>query len=171
VKAKEIFFAICGLALISAVAWLWLSPSSGLQTAPPLALTSLDGKPVNLADYRGKPVLVTFWATTCPGCVAEMPHLVELYQMFAPQGFKILAIAMPYDDPNHVAEMVRQRQLPYTVAHDLQGSAAAAFGNVSLTPTSFLISPDGRIVQHTLGELDMGQLEQRIQAMLKTKVG
>lgn len=163
-KTKELTTALFILLLLGAAAFLWLSPS-GFQQAPAVTLTTLEGKALPLASLQGRPVLVTFWATTCPGCVKEMPHLAELYRELGPQGLEIVGVAMAYDPPAQVQEMVRQKQPPYTIALD-DGSAARAFGDVKLTPTSFLIDPQGRIVQQKLGEMDMVQLRARIQSML-----
>lgn len=165
-KLKDIAIAGFAVALIGILAYLWFSPS-GLKQAPELAVTTLEGKQLSLGQLRGKPVLVTFWATTCPGCVKEMPHLVELYNELSPQGLEIIALAMAYDPEEQVREMVKLKQLPYTVALDSDGAAARAFGDVKLTPTSFLISPEGRIVQQKLGEMDMNLLHNRIVGMLK----
>lgn len=165
-KAKDITIALFAIALIGTLAYVWFTPS-GLKQTPALEVTTLEGEQVSLAQLRGKPVLVTFWATTCPGCVKEMPHLVELHQALAPRGLEIVALAMSYDPEEQVREMVKLKQLPYKVAIDHDGSAAKAFGDVKLTPTSFLINPDGRIVQQKLGEMDMNALHTRIVSMLQ----
>ncbi len=167
-KTKDIAITSFALLLVAVLAYVWLAPG-GLKAAPPLQVTTLDGKPMSLASLRGKPVLVTFWATTCPGCIKEMPHLVELYQAMAPRGLEIIAIAMEYDPEEQVRTMVAQKQLPYPVALDRDGSAALAFGGVSLTPSNFLIDPQGRIAQYKLGEMDMNALHNRIVAMLGAK--
>ena len=164
-KIKEIVTAIFVLALIGLLTFIWFTPD-GLKQAPAISVTTLEGKQIDLQSLQGRPVLVTFWATTCPGCVQEMPHLVELYHDMAPKGLRIVAIAMSYDPPEQVQIMAAKRQLPYTVALDSDGSAAKAFGDVKLTPTSFLIDPQGRIVQQKLGDLDMAQVRTRIEGML-----
>ena len=74
---------------------------------------------------------------------------------------------MSYDKPSHVLSMRKARNIPYPVALDIHGAAAQAFGNVRLTPTSFLISPDGRIVSQKIGEMDMPRLRNNILAMLQ----
>ena len=124
-KAKDIAIATFVIALAGILAYLWFSPS-GLKQAPAIEVTTLEGKTVSLESLRGKPVLVTFWATTCPGCIKEMPHLVELYNELGPQGFEIIALAMSYDPEEQVREMVKLKQLPYTVALDSDGSASQA---------------------------------------------
>lgn len=166
-KAKDILLGLFALVLVGALAYVWMSPE-GLKRAPEVALRTLDGKEINLAGLRGKPVLVTFWATSCPGCVKEIPHLIELYRDFAPQGLQLVAVAMDYDPPDHVLAMRDARQIPYPIALDIEGVAARAFGNVRLTPTSFLIAPDGRIVRQKIGEMEMADVRAQIRAMLDT---
>lgn len=165
-KIKDLLSGLFALLLIGALAYVWLSPQ-GLKEAPVLSLRTLDGNPVELTSLRGKPLLVTFWATSCTGCVKEIPHLIELYQEFAPQGLQMLAIAMSYDPPNHVIAMRDARQLPYPIALDIDGNAALAFGDIRLTPTSFLIAPDGRIVREKIGELDMNEVRAQLRSMLE----
>lgn len=167
-KAKDIAITAFAIALVGILAYVWFTPS-GLKPAPALNVTTLTDENISLQQLQGRPVLVTFWATSCPGCVKEMPHLVELYKEMGPQGFEIIAIAMAYDPEEQVREMVRLKRLPYKVALDSSGTAAQAFGDVKLTPTTFLINPNGRIVQQTLGEMDMGALRNRILGMLQKK--
>lgn len=167
-KTKDIAIASFAIILVATLAYVWFTPS-GLKQAPDITVTTLEGNSVSLRSLQGRPVLVTFWATTCPGCVKEMPHLVELYNELRPQGLELIALAMAYDPEEQVREMVKLKQLPYTVALDHDGRAASAFGDVKLTPTSFLIAPDGRIVQQKLGEMDMNLLHNRIVSMLNNK--
>jgi peroxiredoxin len=167
-KTKDIAIAAFAVVLVGVLAYVWFTPS-GLKQAPPLNVTTLGGERVSLQQLQGRPVLVTFWATTCPGCVKEMPHLVELYHELRPQGLEIIALAMSYDPEEQVREMARLKQLPYKVALDRDGGAARAFGDVKLTPTSFLIDPRGRIVQQKLGEMDMDALHARILGMLQRR--
>lgn len=167
-KTKDLTIAVVALILLGALAYVWLAPG-GLKQAPDIAVTTLDGHQIRLADLLGRPVLVTFWATSCPGCVKEMPHLIELYQELAPKGLEVIGIAMSYDPPNHVLRMTEERQIPYPIALDTTAVAAKAFGDVKLTPTSFLIAPDGRIVHQKIGEMDMSVVRQTILNMLPTK--
>lgn len=151
------------LALLFAggLAYLWLAPE-GITQAPQLTLTTLQGDKLQVDTRGGRPLLVTFWATTCPSCLKEVPHLAALYKELAPRGLEMIAVAMPYDPPNRVIAFSKQQQLPYPVALDVLGHAAQAFGNVRVTPNSFLIAPDGRVLHHQIGVLDM----ERIHALL-----
>jgi len=154
------------IAVVLAAAYMWFSPS-GAQPAPKIELTRLDGgQKIQLDSLRGRPVLVTFWATSCPGCIKEMPHLIELYHELAPKGFEIIGIAMAYDKPNHVMEMQKDKQIPYPIVWDGMSEAARAFGGVRLTPSHFLINPDGQIVKHKIGEIDIKLLHAQILSML-----
>ena len=136
-------------------------------SAPTLSLTDLSGKPVVLQQLRGKTVLVNFWATSCPGCVKEMPQLVDAYTQYRTKGFEVVAVAMSYDAPEHVRQFAAERGLPFPVVLDSQGEIARAFGEVKLTPTSFLIDPDGHIVEQTIGDLDFVKLRQRLDGIGK----
>lgn len=159
--------AIAGLALVVVLAFaaVWFMPA-GLREAPPLVGQTLDGRTLTLEQLRGKPVLVTFWATTCPSCVEEIPHLTELYRELNPKGLEIIAVAMAYDPPEQVRAMAQQRQIPYPIVLDSEERIAREFDNVQLTPTSVLVSPEGRIVQYRLGLLDMPELRNTIAGML-----
>jgi len=165
-KAKDIGLSVIVLALVATLGYFWVSPA-GLQPAPDISLKTITGKTIRLSELQGRPVLVNFWATTCPGCVKEMPHLVDLYNKYSPQGLEVIGVAMYYDPPNQVLNLSQARNIPYTIALDLDGSAAKAFDDVRLTPTSFLINPQGKIVQQKIGELDFPQVEKLIQSMLK----
>ena len=165
-KRKETLIVVFAALLIAAVGWVWLSPA-GLSRAPDVTFKTIDGRTLKLADMRGHPVLVTFWATTCPGCVAEMPHLAALYREMSAKGVKVIGVAMSYDPPNQVVRMAKNRKIPYTIALDINGSVAHAFGDVQLTPTSFLIAPDGRIVQQKIGAINVQHVRHKLQEMLE----
>lgn len=162
---KETAIAGLALAVVLAFAAVWFMPA-GLREAPPLVGQTLDGRTLTLEQLRGKPVLVTFWATTCPSCVEEIPHLTELYRELNPKGLEIIGVAMAYDPPEQVRAMARQRQIPYPIVLDSEERIAREFDNVQLTPTSVLVSPEGRIVQYRLGLLDMPELRNTIAGML-----
>lgn len=136
------------------------------QEVPQHTFKLLSGESKSLAELRGQVLLVNFWATSCVTCVKEMPELAALEKTYADRGYRTLAVAMQYDPPAFVATFVKQRQLPFLVAHDGDGSAARAFGDVRLTPTSFLIDRQGRIVQHWLGAPDWNQLKTTIEGLL-----
>lgn len=148
---------------------LWFFSQTNSTPAPNVHFTTIKNKSIELAALKGKPVLVTFWATDCPGCIAEIPHLIDLYQQYHPQGLEIIAVAMYYDPPNHVVNMSQAKQIPYDVALDLHADHAKAFGRVQLTPTTFLINPEGYITLQKIGEFDLDDMKQRIEKLLNKK--
>lgn len=92
-----------------------------------------------MADLKGKVVIVNFWATDCLACVTEMPALVNTYQQYQKKGLEIIAVAMPYDPPAQVLNYVTQKKLPFPVMHDGLAEITQKFGNVDLTPTTFIL--------------------------------
>ena len=152
--------------LVVGMAYIWFSPA-GAQPAPDLQLSVFNStRTIDLKALRGRPVLVTFWATSCPGCIKEMPHLIELYNELAPRGLEIIGVAMSYDRPDHILEMQKRKNIPYPIVYDGVNKASAAFGGVRLTPTTFLINPKGQIVKQKIGEMDMKLLHAQILGML-----
>jgi peroxiredoxin len=142
---------------------MWKNHST--LSAPDVVFMTIKGEKIALKSLRGKPVLVTFWATDCPSCVKEVNDFIDLYQQFHQQGLEIIAVAMYYDLPNHVVEMTTVKKIPYHVALDLRSEQATAFGKVELTPTTFLINPAGQIVFRTTGRFDMADMRQRLQQL------
>ena len=167
-KTKDILISIFAVLILASIAYLWMAPS-GAQQVPNISLQMIDGKKLELSSLKGKPVLITFWATSCPGCIKEMPHLVELYNELHSKGLEIIGIAMPYDRPDYVMEMVKRKKLPYLIAFDLKGNAVRAFGNISLTPTTFLIDDKGKIIKKKIGVLDIAIWKKRIKLILNNK--
>lgn len=164
-KTRDILAMAIVAVLIGGALYLWLSPE-GLRPAPDVSLETLDGRTVSMQELHGRPVLLTFWATTCPSCIREMPHLVELHERYNARGLEVIGIAMSYDRADHVKEVVNTRALPYTIAIDTGDHAARAFGQIRLTPTSFLISPEGRIVYQKLGDIDWELVERNLERWL-----
>jgi len=134
--------------------------------APNISVSTLKGEKISIASLKGKPALITFWATDCPGCIKEIPHLKALHADYAAKGVNIIAIAMKHDKPEHVIAMTKEKQLPYIIALDPMGEAAKAFGNVRLTPTTFLLAPDSTITLQKLGVFDEQHMRQQLDKLL-----
>lgn len=165
-KTHGIVGAVLLVAVLLGVSALWQGPAAG--AAPAVNFTYLDGRTVPLEGLRGKTVLVTFWASTCGECLREMPALKALHQDLAGPGFEIVGVAMSYDPPNRVLETSERMRIPYPVSLDIHGEIAAAFGDVSITPASFLISPAGRIVARHAGRLNFEELREEIRNLDST---
>jgi peroxiredoxin len=110
--------------------------------------------------------LVNFWATSCTTCVAEMPELVAIHNKFKDRGYETLAVAMSYDPPSYVVNFAQTRQLPFKVAIDNTGAVARAWGDVKLTPTTFLMNKRGEIVKRFVGTPNFDELHQLIEKLL-----
>lgn len=139
---------------------------SAKEAAPDVTFTNLKGEKITSQDLRGKVVLVNFWATSCVTCIKEMPQLVETYNKYKDNGFELVAVAMNYDPPNYVLNYAQTRKLPFHVALDTQGDLAKSFGDVKLTPTTFLIDKKGNIIKRYVGEPEFGALHQLLEKEL-----
>lgn len=159
--------ALPSLLLIGLAIGLLFSTAKNNKPAPNVTFTTITGKKIALNNLQGKPVIITFWATDCASCIKEMPDLISLYNQFHSKGLEIIAVTMYYDIPSHVVDMTKAKQLPYDIALDLRAKHAIAFGQVELTPTTFLISPSGNIVMQKTGLFDMANMKQRIEQLLK----
>ena len=136
------------------------------KAAPDTRFVLLDGSQTSTQALRGKVFLINFWATSCISCVAEMPKLVETHQRFHARGFETLAVAMSYDPPAYVVNFSQSRQLPFMVAIDNTGAVAKAWGDVRITPTTYLVNKRGEIIKQYVGEPDFADLNRLIDQLL-----
>ncbi|MBD8531725.1 MULTISPECIES: peroxiredoxin [unclassified Massilia] len=137
------------------------------EKAPEVTFISIAGDKIATANLRGKVVMVNFWATSCTTCVKEMPAMVDTYNKFKGQGLEFVAVAMQYDPPNYVLNFTETRKLPFIVALDAGGDIAKSFGDVTLTPTTFVIGKDGTILKRYVGEPDFSEVHALLQKALK----
>lgn len=161
--------SLCRIVLASALVLggaAYLTGCSGAQAAPESTFVLLDGSKQTTADMKGKVTLVNFWATSCVTCVAEMPQLVSTFQKYKAQGYDTVAVAMQYDPPSYVVNYTETRQLPFKVAIDNTGANAKAWGDVQLTPTTFLVNKRGQIVKKFVGQPDFSALHVLIEKLL-----
>ncbi len=136
------------------------------EAAPAVTFKTLNGEQITTESLRGKVVLVNFWATSCSSCIAEMPQMVETYNKYREKGLEFVAVAMSYDPPNYVQNYTETRQLPFKVALDTDGANPKAFGNVQLTPTTFVIDKEGNILKRYVGIPEMAGFQQLIEKAL-----
>jgi len=137
--------------------------------APDFELTSLDGKQVKLSDFRGKAVLLNFWATWCSPCKVEMPWFVDLQKKYGNDGLVVLGVAMDDSDTPKIAQFASELGVNYLV---LLGTdkVSEAYGNVEFLPTSFYIDREGRIVGKGTGLLGRSEVEENVQKALASRV-
>ena len=136
------------------------------DAAPASTFVLLDGSKKTTADLQGRVTLVNFWATSCTTCVAEMPKMVATYDKYHARGYDMLAVAMAYDPPSYVVNYAQTRKLPFQVAIDNTGAVAKAWGDVQLTPTTFVVNKRGEIVKRYVGQPDFAELHKLIEKLL-----
>ena len=161
--------AVCQMVLASSLALgmvAGMTGCSGAQAAPESTFVLLDGSKQSTADMKGKVTLVNFLATSCVTCVAEMPEIIDTHNKYQNRGYDTLAVAMSYDPPSYVVNFAETRKLPFKVAIDNTGTVAKAWGDVQLTPTTFLVNKRGKIVKRYVGTPDFAALHQLIEKLL-----
>ncbi|MHC4148299.1 MAG: peroxiredoxin family protein [Planctomycetota bacterium] len=138
------------------------------QTAPNFTLTDINGKEHKLADYRGKHVMLTFWATWCAPCVMEVPHLKALRDTVGQDELGMLAIsyitAMPPNTTEMIKDFTERNRLNYTVLSTDMRDMPAPFDSINAIPSSFFINPDGKIKLATAGALSLSDIKAILQA-------
>ncbi len=148
--------------------------NSAPALAPDVTLKDLDGKDLSLAQYKGKVVLVNFWATWCEPCQVEIPWLIEIQQKYAAKGFTVLGIAMDDDGARVVTPWVQkerfdvngsksQMNYPIVIGND---AAADKFGGLLGYPTSLLVTRDGKIVKRITGLISYDEITKSIESQL-----
>ena len=140
------------------------SPHERSRPIPDFTTKTLDGTAWSLNDYRGKVVLLNFWATWCPPCRIETPALVALHNRFAPQGFLVAGMAMDEDPLSDVPEFVRKFAIPYPIL--VQPQDTSQIKHIEVLPTSILIDRSGRIARIYQGLVTERGLTDDIEALL-----
>jgi peroxiredoxin len=124
---------------------------------------------LSVHDLAGDAVLVVFWSVHCEICVREIPRLADLNRNYADRGLRVIAVAMPYDRPDQVAQLAAERAPGYAIALDVDGKILRAFADVPGTPTHYLIDTDGLIVARTVGRTDFDGLAKTVQKLLERR--
>lgn len=157
--------------LLALLAIVWIagcgagSPPQPAGELPEILLKDLSGREVSLSSYRGKVLLVDFWATWCAPCEEAIPHLMKLHERYRDQGMTVLGIALDVGGAKVVAPYVEERKMNYPI---LLGDerTAGAFGGIPGVPTSFIIDRSGRIVRRYVGLVDQDDYADLIQTLL-----
>jgi peroxiredoxin len=145
---------------------VYVQTTTTTSVAPNSKFVLLDASTTTTEAFKGKVTLVNFWATSCTTCVAEMPSLAATYNKYQAKGYDMIAVAMQYDPPSYVVNFAETRQLPFKVAIDNTGAIAKAWGDVRLTPTTFLLDRQGNIVKRYVGEPNKTELHTLIERLL-----
>lgn len=135
------------------------------KVAPAFALAGVRGEMVQLSDYRGRVVILDFWATWCPPCREEIPHFIALQERYSEQGVTIIGVSVDQGGPQTVAAFAETLQINYPLAM-ADNDILQAYGGIRGIPTTFVIDRQGRIVKKYVGYQDPSVFERDIQALL-----
>ena len=174
-RSRVLVAALLAIVLVAGLYYVnrrWISPSGrqGLSRgdahplAPDFSLTDLSGRKLTLADYRGKVVLLNFWATWCGPCREEVPGFVDLQSKYRDQGLVVIGISMD-DDPAPVREFYERYRMNYPVVMG-DDALAERFGGILGLPTTFVIQRDGHIYAKQMGAEDAETFEEAIKKLL-----
>ncbi len=132
-----------------------------------LNLITISGEKITSQQLLGKITLINFWATDCPGCINEMPGLIETYNQYKDQGLEVIAVAMYYDPPSRVISFTKNNNLPFPVVLDTNKEIINKFNNVKLTPTSIILDKNGYVINTIIGEIDFNEFNKNLINLLK----
>jgi thiol-disulfide isomerase/thioredoxin len=174
-RSKLLMGAVMAIALVIGLYFInryWIAPAVRAQSkgdashpaAPPFSLTDITGQPLKLTDFRGKVVVLDFWATWCGPCRIEIPGFIELQKRYGTQGFSMIGISMD-DSPEPVVDFYKELQMNYPVAVG-NGRMGELYGGIPGLPTTFLIGRDGRVYAKHVGATDPAVFETEIKELL-----
>jgi thiol-disulfide isomerase/thioredoxin len=174
-RGKVLIGAVLAIILASGLYLInryWISPAVQIQAmsggdhpeAPTISLTDIEGKRLDLTDYKGKVVVLDFWATWCGPCREEIPGFVVMQEKYADQGFSVIGISMD-DEPGPVVQFYKEFRMNYPVAVGNQ-RIGELYGGIFGLPTTFLIGRDGRIYAKHTGGINPAIIEGEVQQLL-----
>lgn len=155
------FVWLLGFAIIFVAAF----SSSSLERAPEFLLENLDGQKVHSSNFKGKIVLLNFWATWCPPCIEEIPSLKSLHRAYQSEGVEVVGINLDEGSSARVKSFVAKIGIPYPILIG-NDEVTRAFGGIRGIPTTFLIDRQGRVVKKFMGGRSKRTFEEAIQQLL-----
>lgn len=167
-KDHVVVWAVVGALAVGSLGYVLLRPSSSGTPVPQnvaateIELTDFEGRSFSLSDYRGTPVVVNFWASWCPSCIAEMPDFERVHKSL---GEEVAFVGINQSDSRDAADrLAHETGVSYRLAEDPNGRAFEAFGGLGM-PTTAFIDADGQILDVVVGQLSAGQLEGYIERL------
>lgn len=158
-QAKLLFSVLLTFVLATSLA------SAADTKAADWTLKDLEGKEVKLSDFKGKVVILDFWATWCPPCRKEIPHFVELQKEYGDQGLAIVGISLDEGGAEAVKPFAEKYEINYAVVMGDQ-EVAMSYGGIEAIPTTFVIDKEGKIVSKHVGYADKETFEKEIKPLL-----
>ena len=163
--ARAGLLVLCAVLLV-VVSRVGIHRSSRPYPAPDFTLPDFHGNPVRLSDFKGKAVVLNFWATRCAPCRVEIPWFIEFEEEYGPRGLEVIGVDMDQGGWNTVEPFVKNAGMNYTVLLD-DGRASAAYGAAQLLPTTYYISRDGRVAAYVRGLAGKSEVERNIEEILR----
>ena len=159
-RRKWYLVIVAGLALVVASPLAGCGKESDVPYAPDFTLPTIDGESVTLNDFRGQPVMLTFWTIACPACEIQMPHIQALYEQVASEEPVVLTVNVG-DGAPPVHEYVASHELTFPVLLDLQGRVAQAYGLPGV-PITFFIDVEGVVSAYKIGPFQSQEEIERV---------
>ncbi len=152
--------------IATAILLLSMSTAYSATRMPSFTLPdAVSGAAVNSADFKGKTLLITFFATWCPPCMQEVPTLIELHQHFSKDNFSVIAMSVDQGGADTVAKLIKNRSINYPVLM-ADETTAQNFGGIVGIPTSFLVNKEGNVVKKYPGYIPHSILERDISQVM-----
>ncbi len=142
-----------------------VKPDKQRKPAPDFVLKDANGKEFKLSDYKGKIVLLNFWATWCGPCKIEIPWFIEFEQKYKDRGFAVLGVSMDDDGWQVVKPYLEEKKINYRVAVG-NDSVGSLYGGVDSLPTTFIIDRDGRVASTHIGLVAKNDYQNEIQQLI-----
>ncbi len=166
-QLNTILKAFLIVALLAGFAGLHGQKVHAATKVPDFSLPSVpENKPVDIKDYRGQVVLLTFWATWCGPCIQEIPSLNKLQEDFGPAGFSVIGISMDLGGTGPVEKIMKKTGITYTIVMGNQ-KISKDFGGIFGLPTSFLVDRSGKLIKRYIGWTSHGVFEKDIKEAVK----
>lgn len=135
-----------------------------ITKAPDFTLQDINGKIIKLSDYKGQVIILNFWATWCPPCLAEIPDFVKFYSAYREKGVEIIGIAVS-SNIDDVKKIISEKKINYTICMS-DGKIESQYGGIRAIPTTFIIDKQGNIHQKKIGFMSENELTEIIKDIL-----
>lgn len=165
VAIAVVFWAVSSIRITKAPEVVEAPKKPSFKPAPDFTLIDIFGSEKRLSDFRGKVIILDFWATWCPPCRAEIPHFIELYNEYKDDGVEIIGVTMDWNASRQAAPFVRENGINYTILIGKQ-EVADLYGGVISIPTTFLIDREGGLRKKYIGYKDKWVFENDIKELL-----
>ncbi|MEO8044006.1 MAG: TlpA disulfide reductase family protein [Spartobacteria bacterium] len=165
IHKNKFILTLCAFILGSCLTNFAADGPTDKMVAPDFQLKNLEGKTIKLSDYKGKVVLLNFWATWCPPCREEIPDLVALQKQYAARGLVVLGISMDEGGAAGVARFAKKFEINYPIVMGNE-KTSEAYGGIQVLPTTFIIDRKGKVVDGLQGGTDRAGFEAKIKPVL-----